>query len=67
MVRDGVLQQVDTPQVLFHNPVNLFVAGFIGSPTMNLVEAAVTGDKLEFGSHRRVPPGRPWRPTTGAR
>jgi multiple sugar transport system ATP-binding protein len=58
VVRDGVLQQVDTPQVLFHNPVNLFVAGFIGSPTMNLVEAAVTGDKLEFGSHRLpVPPG----------
>jgi multiple sugar transport system ATP-binding protein len=58
VVRDGVLQQVDTPQVLFHNPVNLFVAGFIGSPTMNLVEAAVTGDKLEFGGHRLpVPPG----------
>ena len=52
VVRDGVLQQVDTPQALFHHPVNLFVAGFIGSPTMNLVEAAVTGDKLEFGGHR---------------
>ena len=58
VVRDGVLQQVDTPQILFHQPVNLFVAGFIGSPTMNLVQAAVTGDKLEFGSHRLpVPPG----------
>ena len=58
VVRDGLLQQVDTPQVLFHNPVNLFVAGFIGSPTMNLVQATVTGDKLEFGSHRLpVPPG----------
>jgi multiple sugar transport system ATP-binding protein len=58
VVCDGVLQQVDSPQALFHNPVNLFVAGFIGSPTMNLVEAAVTGDKLEFGSHRLpVPPG----------
>ena len=58
VVRDGLLQQVDTPQVLFHNPVNLFVAGFIGSPTMNLVEATVTGDKLEFGSHRLpVPTG----------
>jgi multiple sugar transport system ATP-binding protein len=52
VVRDGVLQQVDTPQALFHHPVNLFVAGFIGSPTMNLVEAAVTGDKLEFAGHR---------------
>jgi multiple sugar transport system ATP-binding protein len=58
VVRDGVLQQVDTPQALFHHPVNLFVAGFIGSPTMNLVEAAVTGDKLEFGGHRLpVPAG----------
>jgi multiple sugar transport system ATP-binding protein len=49
---DGVLQQVDTPQVLFHNPANLFVAGFIGSPSMNLVEARVNGDQLEFGSLR---------------
>jgi multiple sugar transport system ATP-binding protein len=58
VVRDGVLQQVDTPQVLFHNPANLFVAGFIGSPTMNLVEAAVAGDKLEAGGHRLpVPAG----------
>jgi len=57
VVRDGVLQQVDTPQMLFHNPVNLFVAGFIGSPAMNLVEATVAGDELAFGSHRLpVPP-----------
>src|SRR5213595_1533690 len=39
VLRDGVLQQVDTPQHLFHNPANLFVAAFIGSPSMNLVEA----------------------------
>jgi multiple sugar transport system ATP-binding protein len=39
VLKDGVLQQVDTPQNLFDNPVNLFVAGFIGSPSMNLVEA----------------------------
>jgi multiple sugar transport system ATP-binding protein len=58
VVRDGVLQQVDTPQMLFHHPANLFVAGFIGSPTMNLVEAAVAGDKLEVGGHRLpVPAG----------
>jgi len=54
---DGVLQQVDTPQTLFHDPANLFVAGFIGSPAMNLVEATVAGDELEFGGHRlRLPP-----------
>ncbi|WP_433225355.1 ABC transporter ATP-binding protein [Actinomadura formosensis] len=39
VLREGVLQQVDTPQRLFDNPVNLFVAGFIGSPAMNFVLA----------------------------
>jgi multiple sugar transport system ATP-binding protein len=58
VLRDGVLQQVDTPQVLFHDPANLFVAGFIGSPAMNLVEATVAGDELRFGGHRLpLPPG----------
>jgi multiple sugar transport system ATP-binding protein len=37
VLRDGVLQQCDTPQTLYHEPINLFVAGFIGSPAMNLV------------------------------
>jgi multiple sugar transport system ATP-binding protein len=37
VLRDGVLQQVDTPQKLYHEPGNVFVAGFIGSPAMNLV------------------------------
>ncbi|HEY8481996.1 MAG TPA: sn-glycerol-3-phosphate ABC transporter ATP-binding protein UgpC, partial [Spirillospora sp.] len=45
VLRDGRLQQVDTPQRLFDNPVNLFVAGFIGSPAMNFVTAELhTGD-----------------------
>ena len=39
VLRDGVLQQVDTPQHLFRQPANLFVAAFIGSPSMNLVDA----------------------------
>jgi multiple sugar transport system ATP-binding protein len=39
VLRDGVLQQVDTPKNLFDHPVNLFVAGFIGSPAMNIVMA----------------------------
>jgi multiple sugar transport system ATP-binding protein len=38
----GVLQQVDTPQRLFDHPANLFVAGFIGTPPMNLIESGVT-------------------------
>ena len=39
MLRDGLLQQVDTPRNLYESPVNEFVAGFIGSPAMNLREA----------------------------
>ena len=39
VMRSGVLQQVDRPQVLYERPANLFVAGFIGSPAMNFVEA----------------------------
>jgi multiple sugar transport system ATP-binding protein len=38
VLKDGVLQQCDTPQTLYHDPLNLFVAGFIGSPAMNLVK-----------------------------
>ncbi len=48
VLRDGVLQQVDTPQVLFRRPANLFVAAFIGSPSMNLVEADVSGATVSF-------------------
>ncbi|MGZ8629060.1 MAG: ABC transporter ATP-binding protein, partial [Actinomycetota bacterium] len=42
VIRKGVLQQVDTPQFLYDHPNNLFVAGFIGSPAMNMVEATLT-------------------------
>jgi multiple sugar transport system ATP-binding protein len=52
VMRDGVLQQVDTPQNVYDYPANRFVAGFIGSPAMNLVEARVakstTGISLEL-------------------
>jgi multiple sugar transport system ATP-binding protein len=44
VLRDGKLQQVDTPQKLFEAPVNLFVAGFIGSPAMNFVTADLVRD-----------------------
>jgi multiple sugar transport system ATP-binding protein len=44
VLRDGRLQQVDTPQTLFESPVNLFVAGFIGSPAMNFVTAELIRD-----------------------
>jgi len=62
VLRDGVLQQCDTPQELFHRPANLFVAAFIGSPAMNLVEADVAGDEVTFGGHRvALPAGSPLR------
>jgi len=49
VLRDGVLQQVDTPQNLYNHPANLFVAAFIGSPPMNLVEARVSDGSITFG------------------
>jgi multiple sugar transport system ATP-binding protein len=48
VLRDGQLQQCDTPQRLYRHPVNLFVAAFIGSPSMNLVHATVTGGSARF-------------------
>jgi multiple sugar transport system ATP-binding protein len=51
VLRDGVLQQVDTPQRLFRQPANLFVAAFIGSPSMNLVDAQVSQGVLRFAGY----------------
>jgi multiple sugar transport system ATP-binding protein len=60
VMRDGVIQQVDTPQNLFHHPRNLFVAAFIGSPSMNLVEARLDGGAVRFaGLELPRPPGSP--------
>jgi multiple sugar transport system ATP-binding protein len=47
----GVLQQVDTPLNLYDRPVNLFVAGFIGSPQMNLIEATAADGKAKIGEY----------------
>jgi multiple sugar transport system ATP-binding protein len=48
VMRAGVLQQVGTPDELYHNPTNLFVAGFIGSPAMNFMPATVDGDVVKL-------------------
>jgi multiple sugar transport system ATP-binding protein len=60
VLRDGRLQQVDTPQTLFEKPVNLFVAGFIGSPAMNFATADLVrddGPAVTFAGYRlSVPP-----------
>jgi multiple sugar transport system ATP-binding protein len=52
VLRSGVLQQCDTPQVLYNSPTNMFVAGFIGSPAMNLVEGVIADGvtRLHLGS-----------------
>ena len=50
VLKDGVLQQVDTPRNLYEKPQNAFVAGFIGSPAMNLLTAPVSGGKAMLGS-----------------
>jgi multiple sugar transport system ATP-binding protein len=52
VLRGGVLQQCDTPEQLFDHPANLFVAAFIGSPAMNLVEAHGENGEARFGSCR---------------
>jgi multiple sugar transport system ATP-binding protein len=61
VMREGRIQQVDTPQELYARPANLFVAAFIGSPAMNLVEADVAGGELRFGGFAIAlrPPGAP--------
>jgi multiple sugar transport system ATP-binding protein len=48
VLRDGVLQQCAPPQVLYDTPANIFVAGFIGSPSMNFFDATLVGDANEM-------------------
>jgi multiple sugar transport system ATP-binding protein len=54
VLRDGVLQQCDSPEVLYQRPRNIFVAGFIGSPAMNLLEGTLSMnvDEVALGSQR---------------
>jgi multiple sugar transport system ATP-binding protein len=52
VLRGGLLQQCDTPETLFARPANLFVAAFIGSPAMNLVEATVADGEVRFAGVR---------------
>ncbi|HOJ11446.1 MAG TPA: sn-glycerol-3-phosphate ABC transporter ATP-binding protein UgpC [Clostridiales bacterium] len=63
VMKDGFIQQVDSPQSLYERPVNLFVAGFIGSPQMNFINVKIEkrgeGIYLVFGKHSlKVPEGK---------
>ncbi|AYG03138.1 ABC transporter ATP-binding protein [Gryllotalpicola protaetiae] len=72
VLKDGVLQQVGTPRELYADPKNVFVAGFIGSPAMNLFAADVTEGGVKFGTavipvSRQVLAGAGSRVTIGVR
>ncbi|UWE13041.1 ABC transporter ATP-binding protein [Actinacidiphila bryophytorum] len=50
VLKDGLLQQVDSPRNMYDKPANLFVAGFIGSPAMNLIEVPIVDGGVKFGN-----------------
>ena len=56
VMKDGIIQQVDSPQVLYSYPVNMFVAGFIGSPQMNFADAVIVEENqslyVKMGSNK---------------
>jgi multiple sugar transport system ATP-binding protein len=54
VLRDGDLQQVDAPSTLYHEPTNVFVAGFIGSPAMNMLPVSVDGSVKIAGAEIRI-------------
>jgi ABC-type sugar transport system ATPase subunit len=59
VLNGGVLQQLGTPEEVFRNPVNLFVAAFMGTPSMNLLRGEVTGGELRAGDLALPAPGVP--------
>jgi multiple sugar transport system ATP-binding protein len=60
IMKDGVLQQCDRPETVYKQPANKFVAGFIGSPPMNFVDATIHGGKVDAGDFQLpLPAGHP--------
>ena len=51
VMKDGYVQQIGTPYELYYDPVNVFVAGFIGEPPMNFIRGTVTGGRIKFGDN----------------
>lgn len=71
VMKDGIIQQVDTPQNLYNDPCNMFVAGFIGSPQMNFIDAVISqhGDQyhIDFSGYSiPIPQGKGGADTFGA-
>ncbi len=63
VMKDGIVQQVDTPQTLYDKPQNLFVAGFMGSPQMNMIDATISKKGTDvyatFGANSvKIPEGK---------
>ena len=52
VLKDGILNQVDTPRTLYDRPVNVFVAGFMGSPAMNLLTVPLAAEGAKLGDSR---------------
>jgi multiple sugar transport system ATP-binding protein len=65
-MNNGIVQQVDDPDELYRHPRNTFVAGFIGSPSMNFVAGRIDGGELTLGTHK-VQLGESTRAALGAR
>jgi ABC-type sugar transport systems, ATPase components len=66
VMREGTIQQCDTPRRLFDRPRNVFVATFMGSPPMNLLQAEVTAAGIRFGKYELPLAAGIKRPTTGS-
>ncbi|MCW4466664.1 sn-glycerol-3-phosphate ABC transporter ATP-binding protein UgpC [Glutamicibacter sp. MNS18] len=67
VLKDGTLQQVGTPRDLYDHPENVFVAGFIGSPSMNLIELTAADGHVAFGNASYAAPGATGGTTFGIR
>lgn len=63
----AAVQQIGTPAEVYHNPVNLFVANFIGSPGMNLIKGNFRDGLVHLPGNRKYPVPEPWRPVLAQR